>query len=147
MESVRIERISVLPRDFGLLRTAAESEGFRHLARLEDDWESAAERFDGPGEALFGAFDGTGLAGVGGVTREPTAPETLLRARRFCVRPESRAAGVGSALVAAVVAHAHGHADRLLVNSNAVAMAFWDRAGFVRIDRPGVTHERMLGIR
>jgi len=142
--SARIERMSAIPDGFAALRAAAEVEGFRNMSRLEGDWRSGVERFTGPGEALFAAFEDDALVGVGGVTREPTAPRSMLRARRFYVRPESRGRGVGVALVAAVLAHAHGHAERMLVHSSASAMVFWDRAGFARIERPGLTHERPI---
>ena len=139
----RIERVGDrLPEGLDTLRAAAQDEGFRHLTRLVADWESALERFEAPGCALFAVFDAEELVGVGGLTREPTAPEApLLRARRFYVHPAFRRRGHGEALVDAVVAVARDHADVLLVHSSVGAMSFWDAAGFARSVRPGITHE------
>lgn len=140
----RIERVvSALPDGFDELRSDADDEGFRNMARLAADWASGAERFDAPGAALFAAFDGDLLAGLGGVTREPTEPEgALRRMRRFYVRPAFRRRGHGEALVAAALGTAQG--NLVLVHSSAYAMPFWDAAGFDRSTRPGITHERAL---
>ena len=137
----RVERVVTdLPAGFDALRTEADAEAFRNMARLAGDWASGAERFAGPGSALFAAFDGEVLAGMGGVTREPSDPGgPLLRMRRFYVRPAFRRRGHGEALVAAALDVARGH--RVLVHSSDDAMRFWDAAGFARSIRPGITHE------
>lgn len=138
----RIERVvDALPDGFDELRADADGEGFRNMARLAEDWASGVERFDEPGTGLFAAFDGALLAGLGGVTREPTDPD-LVRMRRFYVRPAFRRRGHGEALVAAALDVARG--NRVLVHSSGYAMRFWDAAGFDRSTRPGITHERAL---
>jgi GNAT superfamily N-acetyltransferase len=138
----RVERVvDRLPEGFAALRSEADAEGFRNMTRLADDWASGTERFTDPG-ALFAAYDADTLAGVGGVTREPSDP-ALLRMRRFYVRPAFRRRGHGEALVRAVLDLARGHV--LLVHSSDVAMPFWDAAGFGRSTRPGITHERAVG--
>src|SRR5262249_23887642 len=52
---LRLERITELPQDF------------------DDDWESGANRFDGPGEVLFEARVGSRLVGICGLDRDPYA--------------------------------------------------------------------------
>lgn len=50
----RVERVVTdLPADFDALRAEADAEGFRNMSRLAGDWASGAERFAGPGSALF----------------------------------------------------------------------------------------------
>lgn len=140
----RVERVvAALPDGFDDLRADADAEGFGNMARLAADWTGGVERFDAPGTALFAALDGGVLAGLGGVTREPTDPGgAVRRMRRFYVRPAFRRRGHGEALVAAALRVAGG--NLVLVHSSEHAMRFWDDVGFARSTRPGVTHERAL---
>lgn len=142
-EGVSVVRVGdALPDGIDLLRAAARDQGYAHIDRLAEDWASRAERFDNPGEALFAAFLGSTLAGVGGVTREPSAPDgDVLRARRLYVLPQFRGRGIGRALVDAIVEHAFQSVSRLTVHAGRDAPAFWDHLGFARTDAPGLTHE------
>src|SRR5438876_6602699 len=71
-----IERLHDLPVD-GLDGLLAESEqaGIRFVRRLVEEWSSGANRFDRPGEALFGARVGGQWVGVCGVNVDPYAAE------------------------------------------------------------------------
>lgn len=140
MSIVRVT--DALPEGIDLLRIAAREQGYAHIDRLADDWAARTERFDRPGEALFAAFvDGT-LAGVGGVTREPTdAAGDVMRARRLYVMPQFRERGIGRAIVDAIVEHAFQSVSRVTVHAGRDAPAFWDRLGFAPSDAPGLTHE------
>jgi hypothetical protein len=54
--TARIERLDDLPAaDFVVLLAESEQAGLRFLRRLVDEWASGVNRFDRPGEALFGA--------------------------------------------------------------------------------------------
>lgn len=139
---IQIARITdALPDDFDALRADAAHEGWRHMDRLAVDWASGADRYDKPGEALFAAFFEGELAGIGGVTREPSNPEgDALRARRLYVSPRFRKSGVGTALVGAIIQEAFQNAARLNVNAGRDSPAFWDRLGFARVDADAFTH-------
>lgn len=64
----------------------SEREGFRHLRRLTEEYELGLNRFDGPGEALFGAYDGERMIGIGGLNRDPYTSRTQVgRLRRLYV--------------------------------------------------------------
>ena len=54
---IRIERLHELPAT-RLAPLIAESEqaGLRFVSRLAEEWENGSNRFDKPGEALFGAL-------------------------------------------------------------------------------------------
>src|SRR5215471_18628316 len=78
------------------LVAASQHEGFRFMERLYNDWVSRANRFDQPGEALYGVFGDSGLVGVGGVNRQD---ESTGRLRRFYILPSHRRRGWGRALL------------------------------------------------
>lgn len=140
--SLRLERLGgALPTSFTDLRAAAEDEGYRMLSRLEAEWAGGEQRFDRPGEALIGAWLAGGLVGVGGITREPTAPaEPMLRLRRFYVLPRARRRGVARAMAMALIAEA---AEPIIIlNAAAGSRAFWERLGFSPVAGRGWTHER-----
>ncbi|MGE0047292.1 MAG: GNAT family N-acetyltransferase [Hyphomonadaceae bacterium] len=148
MQTIRIT--DELP-DLSTLRAEARAEGYRHMERLADEWESGAQRFDKPGEALFAVFMEGEVAGIGGVTREPNEPDgAVLRARRLYVRPAYRKLGVGRAIAGAIVQEAFDEAPALYVNVSAggsdsqAASVFWERMGFERVDGvAGISHRLM----
>ena len=123
-------------------RAEAHDEGYAHLDRLAEGWNSAVERFDGPGEALFATFVDGRLVGIGGVTREPTDPDgDLLRARRVYVRRVARGRGAGRAIADAIVSRAFETVSMVTVHAGPGASGFWEHLGFERVDdRPGITH-------
>jgi GNAT superfamily N-acetyltransferase len=126
-----------LPAQFEALQDEARAEGYRMLDRLAADWRSGELRFDHEGEALFAAFAGDVLAGVGGLTREPAIPDAY-RMRRFYVRKAFRRSGVGRALATRLMAIANGRA--VTVNAAAGSEQFWEAFGFAAVERDGYTH-------
>jgi hypothetical protein len=71
-----------LPTGFHTLRAEAAAEGWSHIERLVDDWNSRTMRFGRDGEVLLAAFVDDMLIGVGGLTNDPHVPNAL-RMRRF----------------------------------------------------------------
>lgn len=71
MERFEIRQIKN-PLDAGLahLVEASKKEGFRFLQRLIDDYNKGTNRFNKPGEILYGVFkaDGT-LIAIGGLNK------------------------------------------------------------------------------
>ncbi|KDA01037.1 GNAT family N-acetyltransferase [Hyphomonas oceanitis] len=131
-----------LPSSFGGLFAAAAEEGVRNMDLLADGWRSGEQRFATDGEALFGAFDGAGLVGVGGVTWDIGLTETAMRMRRFYVLPQAREFGVGRALAEVAMTHGFARAPLLTCNARATPLAapFWETMGFWREDLPNITH-------
>jgi GNAT superfamily N-acetyltransferase len=119
-----------------LTELVAESErdGWRHVRRLVEEWESGANRFDGPGEALFAARVGGRVVGVCGLNADPYAAEERVgRVRRLYVLTAYRRNGVGRRLLAEVVRAARGVFDRLrLRTNNPDAARFFEALGFRR---------------
>jgi len=137
---IEIRRLTDLPPDVEILRSEAAADGIRNMGILVADWQAATERYDKPGEALFGAFDGGRLAGVGCVKTETAVP--AMRMRRLYVLRAARRHGVGRLLAEAMIARGFGSADRLTCNAVPPgAGEFWDAMGFVRVTAEGWTHE------
>lgn len=121
-------------------------EGFHFLVRLHAEFLSGENRFDRPGEALVGGYAGPELIAVGGLNRDPYAPEPRVgRLRHLYVRPAFRGHGVGRALVEALVSLARPHFDVLRLRTDTPAAArFYERLGFTPAPLPHATHLRVL---
>ena len=133
MNDVQITLVTTLQEsELDELVTESEAEGFAFISRLREEWHSARNRFDRPGEAFFTArFQGQ-LIGVCGLSRDPYSLQAAVgRVRRLYVRKEFRRLGVGRQLVQAVVETACKHFTLLgLRTDNPIASRFYERQGF-----------------
>ena len=130
MQVVRLQ--DGLPGDFDCLRAAAAAEGWRHLDRLSAEVEAGAPVF----LALFAVREGGGLAGIGGLTQEPSPDDgaPALRLRRLYVHPDARRRGVGRTLASALIQEGLDSVRRLTVHTDdAHAEAFWRAQGFALV--------------
>jgi GNAT superfamily N-acetyltransferase len=132
-QNLRIERIDDLPVDFDTLIVLSLREDFFAMQRMRDDWDTGANRFDGPGEILFEARVGSRLVGICGLNRDPYArsPE-VGRVRHLYVDPECRRRGVGRSLVFAIVEYASRSFVRLRLRTLRADL-FYVALGFRRI--------------
>ena len=123
-------RIGVAP-----LITESEQAGLRFVLRLAEEWASGRNRFDRPGEALFGAGLDRRIWSASAAstsTRTPTMPR-VGRVRHLYVLTAHRRLGVGRQLVVAVVAAAHGpFATLRLSTTNPEAARLYESLGFRR---------------
>jgi GNAT superfamily N-acetyltransferase len=139
LEAIRLEPVRAeLPIGFDILRAEAASEGWKHVERLANDWQSGIMRFDGDGEVLLAAFLDDVLIGVGGLTNDPHVPSAL-RMRRFYVRPAYRRMGVGRKLATALLERASAIDRAVTVNASGGSGAFWLSLGFADDLRDGHT--------
>jgi GNAT superfamily N-acetyltransferase len=123
-----------------LLADAAEREGYSHIRRLVEEWENGSNRFDKLGELLLGAFDGTSMVAIGGVTIESSRPDWL-RMRRFYVLPDFRGRGVARLLAGRLLTHARRYTPVITVHAgDARAALFWQAIGFRRSAGDTYTH-------
>jgi GNAT superfamily N-acetyltransferase len=132
-----------LPGAFERLAAASEREGFEFVRRLEREWRSGANRFDRPGEVLLAAFLGSELGAIGGLNQDPYLSDPSVgRVRHVYVAPERRDAGVGSALVRAIMAAGLTTFSSIrLRTANARSNVFYERLGFERLlNDPTATH-------
>ena len=136
----KLERIvAELPTGFDALRAEAQGEGYRHLDRLAEEWNTNKARFEQDGEALFAAWVDADLAGIGGLTIDPVLPSAL-RMRRFYVAKSSRRTGIGRAIAKSLLAQPRASDRAITVNAAAGSEPFWESLGFVQDPRDGHTH-------
>lgn len=128
-----IEKLQELPpnriRD---LLADSEAAGSRIVRRLVDEWADRTNRFDQPGEALFGASAGGRLVGVCGLNVDPYAGDDRVgRVRHLYVLTPSRRLGVGRQLMTQVIDSAGDRFDSLrLRTSNEAAARLYLVMGF-----------------
>src|SRR5262245_44078302 len=110
---IRVERFpKTLPESLSDLLAEDAHAGTHYVQRLVAEWVSGANRFDRPGEALFGAWVGEQLVGVCGLNVDPYAEgERTGRVRRLYVLKAYRRLGVGRRLVMEVIAAARDRFD------------------------------------
>jgi GNAT superfamily N-acetyltransferase len=120
--------------ELGALVAESEQAGLRFVRRLVEEWASGANRFDRPGEALFGAWVDGRLVGVCGLNADPYAAEARVgRVRHLYVLSAFRRSGVGQRLIAEVIRAARGPFDTLrLRTDNAGAARLYEALGFRR---------------
>jgi GNAT superfamily N-acetyltransferase len=135
---IRLERvIGALPSGFEAMQAEARAENHTMLDTLANEWDFGKTRFDRPGEALYAAYLDGDLAGIGGLTLEPTIPGAL-RMRRFYVYRRFRRTGVGRTLALALLDARAGWA--VTANAAVGSESFWEALGFVPVQRDGHTH-------
>jgi GNAT superfamily N-acetyltransferase len=129
-----------LPMAFDALRDQARTEGYRFLDRLADDWSKGATRFDGEGEALLVVEADGVVAGIGGLTVDPTIPDAL-RMRRFYVQPSCRRQGIARAIASDLIRRYAGQGKGITVNAaTTMASGFWEALGIEPRFGPSITH-------
>ena len=118
--------------DLGALLAESEQAGLQLVRRLVEEWASGANRFDRPGEALFGAWVDGRVVGVCGLNVDPyTAEEHVGRVRHLYVLSAFRRRGVGRRLTAAVIEAARGRFGALrLRTGNPEAARVYEAIGF-----------------
>ena len=120
-----IETLRELPSDrVRDLLADSEAAGSRIVRRLVDEWADGTNRFDRPGESLFGAWAGGRLVGVCGLNVDPYASgDRVGRVRHLYVLTQSRRLGVGRQLMIRVIDGARGRFDTLRLRTNSEAAA------------------------
>ena len=142
IDRIQISRLQTLPSEIAVLRTEAEQEGFKFLARLAADWASGANSFNRPGECLLGVFVDGELVGVGGLNIDPYLQQADIgRVRHLYVRARWRRQGVGRLLVDRLLGAAQGFFDQVRLRTDGdVAADFYVRCGFSPVENPTASH-------
>jgi GNAT superfamily N-acetyltransferase len=148
---VSVDRLHDLPPDrLADLVTESEKAGFRFMRRLVEDWESGANRYAQPGEALFAAILGGRIIGVCGLNSDPyRCGGRVGRVRHLYVAVEFRRRGIGRLLVAVVVRTARNAFEQLRLRTDSEPAArFYEVLGFRRCaGEADCTHALELGFR
>jgi aminoglycoside 6'-N-acetyltransferase len=145
----RVVQLDELPLDaVEPLAHEATGQGLDFMRRLMDDYRSGANRFDKPGEALFGVYDESRLIGVGGLNIDAYANDPRIsRVRHVYVLASHRRCGAGRALVTAIMSQAMHVFDVLRLRTNTrEGAAFYESLGFDRLEDPSqATHAVRFG--
>jgi GNAT superfamily N-acetyltransferase len=144
---ISVQQISLPFQGFALVHSEARAEGYDFVNSLEQEWSSGQNRFEGPGEALWGCVDNGLLVAVGGLNQDPFAGDPSLgRIRRVYVRPAWRNRGIGGAMVAALIEKARtGFRAVRLHAENKDAARLYEKLGFIPVDHPYATHVLLFG--
>jgi ribosomal protein S18 acetylase RimI-like enzyme len=141
--ALEVQRIRDLPRqEFAEMLTESKTAGFRAIDRLVTDWETGANHFDCPGEALFIARRDNRILGVCGLNRDPYIHFSKVgRVRRLYVMQDSRRQGIGRRLTHQIIEVAEQSFDWLHVRTtNPIAAEFYQSLGFMTCRSQLVTH-------
>ncbi|HKJ63752.1 MAG TPA: GNAT family N-acetyltransferase [Hyphomicrobiales bacterium] len=140
-----IRPVSMLTVPADHLVKAAQSEGYRFVDRLLDEWQSSSNCFDDEGEAFIGVFASETLMAIGGLNRDPYSNEHVARIRHVYVLPEYRRKGVGRKLAAALLLIAKNHYPRVRLRaSDGAAADFYEALGFARTSEADSTHDTII---
>ena len=142
MEMISIRKIELPLPGLERLQSEARDEGYDFIETLVDEWASASNRFDAPGEALCGHLDQGLLVAVGGLNSDPFAGRPDMgRIRRVYVRAAWRNQGIGRALMTALIDQAGSHFRCVRLRAeNAGAARLYESLGFAPIVSPDATH-------
>ena len=135
-------RLRELPADVQRLLTESEQAGMRLVRRLVDEWRDGSNRFDRPGEVLFGAWLDERLVGVCGLNVDPYVNDPQIgRVRHLYVLVEARRNGVARALMAEIFAAARGRFPTLRLSTwNPAAARLYESLGFRSVTERDCTH-------
>jgi GNAT superfamily N-acetyltransferase len=139
---IEIQKIALPVPGMERLQWEAQAEGYDFVQTLTDEWASAQNRFDAPGETLCGHLADGLVVAVGGLNCDPFAGRADMgRIRRVYVRPAWRDKGIGRALVTTLIEQARKHFRCVRLRAeNADAARLYERIGFIPIDHPDATH-------
>lgn len=128
---VRLQKLS--PVEMEPLLYESHAQGFRFVDTLVEEYENGANRFDRPGEALYGVYQEKRLIAVGGLNRDPyLAANNVGRVRHLYVLADWRRRGVGRLLVERVIGEARAHFRLLTLRTfDDEADRFYRALGFV----------------
>ena len=146
--AIHILRLYDLPLpDIQPLVLESRTEQHRFVDRLVDEYVSGSNRFALPGEALYAAYVGDTMVGVGGLNRDPFVIDSDSgRVRHLYVLKEWRGQDVGKVLMQQIVAEACNHFAVLTLRTfSPHAARFYDAIGFETVaDVDAVTHRLLL---
>jgi len=142
---LRVVDITPDARGFEALSLDCERQGHRMLQRFAQNWRNGTNRFDQPGERVFGAYDGDRLVGVCGRNRDPFDDFARAgRVRHLYVSSADRGTGLGRVLVQRVIEGADQWFDYLNTNCQPEAASFYEHLGFAPVTAMKITHRYAL---
>jgi GNAT superfamily N-acetyltransferase len=133
-------------RELHALVEESRRAGYNFLQRTIDDWHSGVNKFDKPGEKLWGLFRGKVLIGIGGlnIDRYTLAPR-VGRVRHLYIQEAQRLKGSATLIMNTIMEEASHNFTRLrLFTDNAGASAFYEKLGFKQTEEFKASHIFLL---
>ncbi|MBY6054753.1 GNAT family N-acetyltransferase [Cytobacillus firmus] len=121
MEEFKVKQLkSLFYIDLAHLVKESKEEGFRFLERLVNDYEDGTNKFNKPGESLYGLFNKEGvLIAIGGLNIDPFSNEEKVgRLRRFYVSKDYRRNGLGKHLLNQIIYDAKNYYKVLVLHTD-----------------------------
>ena len=147
-EAVSIVQLFDLPlSDILPMVVESRTQNHRFVDRLVDEYIDGSNRFDLPSEALYAAYAGHLMVGVGGLNVDPYIDDSGAgRVRHLYVLADRRGRGVGKGLMQQIVDEARGHFSVLTLRTfNPDAARFYVAIGFETVsDVESMTHRLVL---
>ncbi|MBG9545813.1 GNAT family N-acetyltransferase [Cytobacillus firmus] len=145
MEDFKVMQLkSLFHIDLTHLVKESKAEGFRFLERLVNDYENGTNRFNNPGESLYGLFNKEGvLIAIGGLNIDPFSnDEKVGRLRRFYVSNDYRRNGLGRFLLSQIIYDAKNFYKVLVLHTDTEqGDKFYTSLGFSKENNyPNSTH-------
>lgn len=142
MTKLTVNEISVLPEDVNRLIALSEKEGYRFVRKMAEQWISGENRFDQPGEVIYGAFDNSVLVGICGLNQDPYAEQIEVgRLRHLYVDYKYRNNGIARMLVSRCLENASHHFSSVRLRTpDERVNGFYSHMGFSEVDVATATH-------
>lgn len=142
-DSLSFKVITRLPPDTEGLIAQSENEGYRFVRKLTDEWISGENRFDKPGEIIYGGFSNSTLIGVCGLNQDPyTEKANVGRLRHLYVDAEYRGNGIARMLISRCLENASKWFVKIRLRTpNESVNRFYVNMGFNEVNDPTATHE------
>ena len=124
------------------LANEARHNGYDFMQRTIDDWNSGVNKFDKPGEKLWGLVSDTELIGIGGLNSDLyTGDINAGRVRHLYIRQAYRRKGYATSLMNVIINNARPHFTTLrLFTDNPLAAKFYEKIGFQNINSYKASH-------
>ena len=133
--------------DIQPLVVESRAQNHHFVNRLVNQYVDGSNRFDQPGEALYAAYVGDQMVGVGGLNVDPYIDDSGAgRVRHLYVLADWRGRGVGRRLMQQIVDEARRHFSVLTLRTfNPDAARFYVAIGFEAVSNvESVTHRLVL---
>lgn len=140
-----IKKIDCLPSEIIDIVLESESEGFRFVRRLVNEYASGGNNFSAEGEALFAVRRNGVLIGVGGVNVQPGGDSSVGRLRHVYISKSARGLGFGKKLISVIESHSRPYFNKLVLFTNFEnSIGFYEYLNYRPVNLPKVSHQKKL---
>jgi GNAT superfamily N-acetyltransferase len=147
-ENIKVVKIKKLPSDdLRPLLEESREQGFEFLDRLVLEYNNGVNKFQLPGEAIFGIYRDRMLIAIGGLNRDPYLVDSDIgRVRHVYVLSAWRNQGIGKLIVESIIEQAKGHFRLLTLRTfSDQASGFYGAIGFqTKPEVDNATHHMVL---